>query len=191
MVAGVAVIARVALVAVALAACSAGSEAATSSTPTTAAATTVPASTAPATTVRPTTTTEAVTTTTMSELEAAQVAYYTFTGVANQAMVEVWAPYPDGVPWSEAPALCAVLAPVRERLAQELAGYGAWPVEAQDEIDAQVAGLAADAGVYYQCAKAAGTREAQEPVWALFDDEGLLARSSATRLALGLPIDRG
>lgn len=139
------------------------------------------------------TTTLPATTTTVDEMIAAQGAYFVFASEINGATTSAWAPYPDGVPWSEAPALCAVLAPATERFANLLAGYD-WPDSAQDEIDAQVAGIARDAGLYYDCAGAPGTADGQSFTWQLLEDPAAVAArssaASATRVALGLPIDR-
>lgn len=138
-------------------------------------------------TVKPTTTTAAVTTTTMSELELAQAAYYAYSAEINAVSTAVNDQYPDGTPWSDTPAVCAILAPAAEKFAQQLASYDAWPADAQDEIDALVAAVASDAGLYYECQETPGTAALQEPIWAAMNDG---SESSAARLALGLPIDR-
>jgi hypothetical protein len=176
-----------------------GSSAAESSAPPLAGA---PAtSAAAATTQVATTTTLPVTTTTLSEaevaeaeLKAAQAAYFTFSSEINGVIVTVWEPWPEGAPWAELPGICAVLAPAVERFATQLAGYD-WPADAQDEVDAQVAVKAKEAGLYYSCASSPGTQAGQSVTWAALEDPAAVAESSAaasaTRLALGLPIDRG
>lgn len=167
-----------------------GTSAPSSTTPPTAVAVATAAPTtvlATTTTAVPTTTTEAVTTTTLSELEAAKLAYFNFTSEINAVVEEANA---IGTAWSSAPAICALLAPAVEKFAQQVLEYDAWPTAAQDEIDALVVANAAVAGYYYDCAQAPGTQSAQEPIWALLTSSDGQAAASAVRLVLGLPIDR-
>ena len=140
-----------------------------------------------------TTTTEPVTTTTLDEATQARAAYFYIASVANSAQDLVTSAFPrTGIAWKNYPSYCAQLAPINEKFAADLTAF-TWPATAQDEIATQ-AGVAAEvAGLYYECSHDKGTGSALIGVSGRIDNANAraAAAASATRVALGLPVDRG
>lgn len=132
--------------------------------------------------------------TTSTTLDAAQQAYLTISSTASTAVIEVQAQYVasnGNIATTDYPAYCGALVPIQQKYASDLQSYTAWPPDAQDEIDAQVAADAAVATAEDQCAHlsptdAAGLQAQAAQIAAL--DTAAGAAASATRVALGLPV---
>lgn len=168
----------------------------TVASPTIAATTTAAPATTTTTTSAPVTTTTTVAPTdpptTVDPMKAA-ADFYLFTATAaNNQYDNIAKRYPGTtIAWKNWPAYCAELAAVDDTFAKGLAGYS-WPANVEATLKAQEAVEAELAGIEYTCSHTKGTFGAMSPVLAASraasDRES--AAASATRLALGLPLDR-
>ena len=144
------------------------------STPSTAAPTTIPP-----------------TTTTVDPMVPARMLYFSAAVTSNRAIDAIDAKYGSTIPWRRYASYCGEMAAVDEQFAKAIR-VGTWPAPARAQLTALADGVAAVAGLEYECAKTSGTSALQD-VAKRIDDANKQEQSavSAARSALGLPIERG
>ena len=163
----------------------------TTGAPTTEAPTTTVAPTtteAPTTTVEPTTT--AAPTTTIDPLQLAREAFFGIVTTAGTAGAQAAQAFPI-VDWSSYPAYCAAMAPIAQKLADDVTAV-AWPEAAAEQATALVVSHTFLATLYSQCAATDGSYESLRDLDASLrkvHDDASLANVNL-RVAIGLPADR-
>lgn len=107
-------------------------------------------------TARPTTTLESATSGPTDPVAAAGAAYLALAEESNTARNALWEPYPDGVPWSKFPAMCAQMEQIETTLSTGLRAYSAWPAAVSADIETMATTLDEIIGLYQQCSTTAG-----------------------------------
>lgn len=115
--------------------------------------------------------------------------YFVISATYNAIIDQADAPYSGNVPWSKMPGICAQIAPAEEEFARAVQ-QGPWPADHQDEADELARASAASAGQLYDGAAAKSASGAADAMADPSLETASQAGASATRLALGLPIDR-
>jgi|GEM_PF-6748698 len=145
-------------------------------------------------TVRPTTTPPTTVADGPDTLAAAQQAYFLISAESNSAVQALWGPYPDGVPWTEFPAVCAQAQEIDLKFVADLRAYPDWPAAAVEAIDNLATQNEADAALYGECAATdPADQNALRDIDQRLADQGdaRSAAADAVRVALELPLDRG